>query len=172
MHDYPDRYEPIRRAREMLRRGEDDDRRRRFEAAQRGPVDDLDCDAPPPTADWRSCKTTREMSTRQFAQWCDDGKPPLQPALKDRLFPVTRSKVAEMIRTAIAGERAAAQVSEDALVSILGDEVGRMDKRLLEVLRAEIDTLRTEVSTLRREFDSGVIELPGPPKDWRHAATH
>ena len=71
-----------------------------------------------------------------------------------------------MIRAAMAGERTSTQAALETLASIIGEECGRNEK----ALRTEIE--RVEIGKLRRELDSGIIELPGPPKDWRHAATH
>jgi hypothetical protein len=67
----------------------------------------------------------------------------------------------------------------EMLASVIGDECGQTHKMLLDKIaelraahRLELDALHAEIGKLRRELDSGVIELPGPPKDWRNAATH
>jgi hypothetical protein len=177
MREFSDnRHEITRRARETLARLDEAERRRRFEQ-QRGPSLDVSnmldkCDAPMPIADYRGCKTTAEMTSRQFDQWCRDGKPALRRGGLDTVSkPVTESKIANMISTAVDRERANLQASLQTLAEIIGEECGKNEK----ALRTEIDALRTEISNLRDSdhhlrFQPGdaVLDLP----NWRSDVEH
>jgi hypothetical protein len=165
-HEYDDRRDAIQRARETLRRLDDADRRRRFEEQQRGPVDDLDCVEPMPVADWRGCKTTTEMTSKQFSKWIDDGK----PALTAPVVMVPKSKVADIIRSAVDQERANTQASLEAFAEIMGEEVAAIETRLRADFNVELAELRAQLHELRGERSAGdILDLP----DWRsHHVEH
>jgi hypothetical protein len=168
MGDAADHRESLARAYETLRRLEDADRRRRFEEQQRGPVER---DEPMPVADWRNCPTTAAMTGRQFDQWCRDGKPPLDVELAPHFPAMTKAKVADMVRAAVAEERANMQAAWETLASIIGEETGKADAQLAEQiqqLRIELVELKAELHDPRGERSADALELP----DWRHAATH
>jgi hypothetical protein len=161
MHDYPDRYEPVRRARELLQRLDDADREAALERQLRDPAEDLDRVEPMPVADWRTCKTTKAMTTRQFNAWCDAGKPALENpvAPHDR---VLASKVDALVRTAVDRERTNTQASFEAFAEIMGEEVAIIENKLRADFKAEIEALRA-AKVARPDFGDEVLELP----DWK-----
>jgi hypothetical protein len=156
MHD--DASEVIRKAYETLARVDAAERRWRLEERQRGPVDSDE-----PVADWRRCTTTAAMTTAQFNQYCRDGKPPLTaPAVT-----VTKAKADAMVATAVSRERAHVAQRLEGFASLMGEEVGRVERKLRADFKAEIDALRAELQELRGERGAEALDLP----DWRHA-TH
>jgi len=158
MQEFDDRHEVLERARETLRRLEARDRERRLERQMRGPVDELERDVQLPPADYRGCRSTREMTARQFNSWCDAGRPALTSANRKHVS-VLKSQADALISAAIAGERAHVAERLEGFASVLGAECGAIEKRL----RADIAELRA---------DERGIEALDLPADWRHHATH
>jgi hypothetical protein len=150
----------IQRARETLQRLEAADRERALER-QLQPVDDLAPVEPMPV-DYRDCKSTKDMTVRQYAQYCEDGKPPLQAPVT-----VPKAKVAALVRAAVDRERANMQASFEAFAEILGEEVAVIEKRMRADFKAEFDKLRAEIRELKFG-DAGVLDLP----DWKSYAAH
>jgi hypothetical protein len=153
-----DAEEIIRKSREILARR---DRERELEKWRARPDDVLYRDESLPITDWRGCKSTKEMSGRQFSKWVDDGKPPLTSAKPPREadLKVTKSQV----DAAINQERANLQSSLQTLAEIIGDETGKADAKLakqIEQLRAELDALR---NVHEQRGGDAIIDLP----DWR-----
>ena len=168
MGDAADHRETLARAYETLRRVDAADRERRLEQQLRGPVDDFDCVEP--IANWRRCKTTQEMTTSQFDQWCRDGKPALvaRNDAEQRHLPVmTKSKVDALVRAAVEQERATMQAAMEVAVAIVGEECGKNESRLRSDFKAEFDKLRAEIRELKFG-DAGVLDLP----DWKSYAAH
>ena len=82
---------------------------------------------------------------------------------------VTKAKVADLVRTAVAEERASTQAALEALAAIIGEETGKADESWpSRFARHEIVELRAELHELRGERSAGVIDLP----DWRSHAAH
>ena len=161
MYDDADRLEVIRKARETLQRVDDAARRHRLEEQQRDPVDAA---APRPVADWWACKTTKEMTTRQFHAWLDAGKPPLEPSKPAPSKPERQNGMTEAQVRAHVTERL------DGLVAMLGEEVAAVEKKMRSDFNVELAELRAQLYEQRHsERSTEVIDLPD---DWRSRATH
>jgi hypothetical protein len=142
-----------RRARETLARLEARDRERALERWQRGPVGDL---------------VEREDALQRWERLrLQSVEPPKRapPPPKQRIEMMTETRVQAMAEACI-------QKRLEDFAALMGEEVALVEKKMRRDFTAELDALRAEIAQLRRELDSGVIELPGPPKDWRDATTH
>jgi hypothetical protein len=160
MGDDSDHRETLMRAYETLERAN-----RTLDRQQRDPVAG---DEPMIVAHWRDCSTTAAMTAPQFDQYCRDGMPPLKPALKAPVATaVTKSKVVDMVRTAMVAERTNTQASIEAAVAIIGEECGRNEKALRAEIEAKIeaklDAVRAAICRLERGGDD-IVDLPA---DWR-----
>jgi hypothetical protein len=154
----------IRRAHEAVQRVDAANRERALERQLRGPADDLDRVEPRPVADWWTCKSTKEMTTRQFHAWLDVGKPPLEPP---KPAPSKPERQNGMTETQV---RAHVTARLDGLVAVLGEEVAAVEKKIRSDLNVELAELRAQVYELRHsERSTEVIDLPD---DWRSRATH
>jgi hypothetical protein len=154
----------IAESRAILQRLAEADRQRELERLQRGPVEVA---ALPPVEEvWDPANprglTVATMSQREFNAWCDAGKPPLEkPKPQPQPYAAMRVEIEARLQTRLM-----------QFASIVGGEVGKREKMVVEKLQAQLnaervnfniqlDALRKEVAALRDERSSGeIVDLP------------
>jgi hypothetical protein len=135
---------PIERAYELLDEVDATLDRAAIEDARR-PFDQPDACDPPP--DWRG-KSVGRMTQHEFSAWCDAGKPPLEQEAKPKENRMTQDIVTR-------GEmRAHIQQAIKEAISIVGEEVGTIEREMREEYNAAIAELRAELVVIRAELNN------------------
>src|SRR5262245_45800593 len=167
MHD-----DVIAAAREAIRRVDAAEQQRRFEEEQAStwefPTSPLSGE---PVADWRRCRTTAEMTSAQFNQYCRDGMPPLE---KPKPVPQPKRKPALQRSTATDALAAVRDLRKEAreLADDIGAVTGGLERKLNELV-AEVGQLRAELQQKALADADGPLDLSSSSwRDWSSDARH